>query len=204
MTHSQLLLEMSKVAQCGISFSDDHKIQPRSLWVNKTSVWVYVNITWCIARGLAHVSWKISLTAAEALAVVDQFFQSKCRHGSSQVSLTPPLLVMRTLDLINKKTESKTKTMSKCRHGSSQVSLSLSPTPLWLDLQSFRHLQNYWLEWWGNMAWPTKRQRQSQRQCHGSSLVCVSLVFCPKAQKLPQSSAGVGLFSINNFVLILI
>ena len=78
--------------------------------------------------GSSHVSCKY-IDAAAALAallaaVVDQFFQSKCRHGSSQVGLTPSSLiwfdvwplrhlvrVRRRHDMTNNNKKTKTKTM---------------------------------------------------------------------------------------------
>ena len=98
-----------------------------------------VNITRCMqiaGGGSSPVSCKYidAATALAALlaAVVDQFFQSKCRHGSSQVGLTPPWLDL-TCDPWDIWSEcgedmtwptTKRQRQRRCKSGRSQVSSS--------------------------------------------------------------------------------
>ena len=107
-----------------------------SLWYLTISMSECEYHTMHAGGGSSHVSCKY-IDAAAALAallaaVVDQFFQSKCRHGSSQVGLTPPWLDLTCdpWDIWSECGEDMTWPITKrqrqrrCKSGRSQVSSS--------------------------------------------------------------------------------
>ena len=112
---------------------------------------------------------KVQDTSIDTLSLSQSVSQGLLIFESSQHSRVTLwafwqfIRVMRGLDLTNKKTVTKTKTMAMANTLREHLQRAILETcDLW----------DIWSKWWGDMTWPTKsqwdrqRQRQWQRQIH--------------------------------------